>query len=694
MPLIEFRTWGGSLMKFKKIRTRMLAFILPLIALGFGTLMMVSIMQCRTAIFYQVDQTMMSEIRVQEGIMKEHIGTASGMSAEIANMVAVGYTTTSWATYEEMLERLIGENEMAVGSGIWFEPHVYDGASEYYGPYVYKDGDSIVTTWDYSNAEYDYFSQEYYMLAKESEGTVLTDPYYDETSDMMMMSCTSPIIDHGKFIGCVTVDIEMGTIQDLVSEIQMGATSRAILVMADGTYLGGVEEDLIASSANLKEDKQFASVADTILKNEKGNASVGSGLKKTNVFYDTIDLTGWKLIITLSQAELNGAVTQLQSFLFGISILGLIIVAVVLIIQVNSITRSIKKVKDFSGELSEGNFGIEQIQVKDKDEIGAMSQSLNVMFTRNKSVITNIADKATNIDVASTRLHEAADKLTKQFSNIENYMDDVNRAMTSTSAATEEVNASAEEVFSNINVLAGEVENCLQMADEIQQRALEIQTNSQQSSESATELSKQFEERLHISIENAQVVSKVGEMADVISSIAEQINLLALNASIEAARAGEAGRGFAVVASEIGNLAGETATAVRSIQETIMEVQSAFDGLTSDSSGLLSFVQDTVTPDYENFVGVAKQYGADAQSFADAVGQISNMSDNIRLIMEEVTQAIQSVAESTTETTTNSNLVMETVSEVGGDVETISTMSNEQEEIAEDLNSVVSEFKL
>ena len=79
---------------------------------------------------------------------------------------------------------IIEHNELIRGSGIWFEPNVYDAQERYVGPYIYKDGDSIITTYDYSNAEYNYFQYEFYTNAVESQGeAVLTDPYYGETSD-------------------------------------------------------------------------------------------------------------------------------------------------------------------------------------------------------------------------------------------------------------------------------------------------------------------------------------------------------------------------------------------------------------------------------------------------------------------------------------------------------------------------------
>ena len=152
--------------------------------------------------------------------------------------------------------------------------------------------------------------------------------------------------------------------------------------------------------------------------------------------------------------------------------------------------------------------------------------------------------------------------------------------------AAEEVNASTEEVLSNVNLLTEETQNSTAMAQEIRGRAKEVGETSRKSFESASTLAKQFEERLAESIENAKVVSSIEEMANVISEIAEQINLLSLNASIEAARAGEAGKGFAVVASEIGSLATSTAEAVGQIQNTISQVQNAFDSLTKDAQNM------------------------------------------------------------------------------------------------------------
>ena len=362
--------------------------------------------------------------------------------------------------------------------------------------------------------------------------------------------------------------------------------------------------------------------------------------------------------------------------------------------QIGGIAKSIATVQIFAGRLAEGDFTIEHLNVKGRDELATMSQSLNDMYGNNKGVIVNIADKSVEINESSRKLNESAGQLQRQFDNIAEYMSKVNEAMMNSSAATEELNASAEQVEKSVDVLADETGKSLSMALDIRKRADSVEKNSQESFESASRLQTNYEKQLAESIEHAKIVENIGEMAKIISDIAEQITLLSLNASIEAARAGEQGKGFAVVATEIGKLAGETSEAVSSIQSTIEEVQTAFENLASNANGLLGFVSDTVTPDYKNFVDVAFQYGKDAESFSEISETVSRMSTDIKDIMREITTAILNIAESTQNTADISASIMNSVDDVAGVVRDVTDMSQKQHEISEDLNNVVNKFKI
>ncbi|MCR5272631.1 MAG: methyl-accepting chemotaxis protein [Lachnospiraceae bacterium] len=680
----------------KNIKLKMICTIVPILILAMALITGIAVSNSSNAIYDEVEGKMTSELNYQEESINAELDKVKGLADNIAVVVADSYTTNEWETYEKMLTDLINTNDMVLGSGLWFEPNVYDTAEEYYGPYVYKDGSDVVTTWDYSNAEYNYFEQEYYTNAKSSTEAVITDPYYDATSGIVMSSCSTPILVDGTYIGCVTVDMELTNIKDTVEAVQVGEGGTAMLTTSSGTYLGGVDAEKLenATAITADENTSLAAAGTEILANDSGSTSYTDGGKTYLLYYSTIDGVNWKLAIKMPKAEIEEPVKNLTFLIILVAVISVIVAAVIIVLQISGITKSIVKVQKFAGELAEGNFMISTLKVKGQDEIAQMSNSLNEMFDSNREVITNISHHSGEINISSGRLKESASNLKQEFTNIEDLMTGVNSDMMNSSAATEELTASVEQVNDSTDVLADEAEQSLANAKEILVRAAEVEKSARESSIKAGELTSEYQKKLSESIEQAKVVENIGEMAKIISDIAEQITLLSLNASIEAARAGEQGKGFAVVASEIGKLAGDTATAVSSIQQTIEDVQNAFEGLADNANTLLGFVTDTVSPDYDAFVKTADQYGKDAQNFSEISEKISTMSSNIQEIMSEITEAIQNIAQSTQNTADASASIMTSMEDVSDIVEDVNDMSDQQQGISDNLTSVVRRFKL
>ena len=688
-------------MKKMSLRTKMLLCILPIMAIAMILLTYVASNQLSASIQAANTETMNETVIANANLVDGNLEVIRTTAVNMAAMISTSYQFVQMENYKVTFSKVISNNDSVLGAGIWFEPYTFDKNEMYIGPYWYKEGTSIVETWDYSNAEYDYFNQEYYTNAKSlSEGqAIITNPYYDPTSGKIMSSCSAPIYDNGTYVGCVTVDMELTDMMDMVSSIKVGKTGTAMMVDSTGVYIYCLDDAKVQSGVKITEDDNpaLATAGQQVVSRDSTTPQMGAFMengKNILLTYVNIPDVNWKMILRQEIDELEEPVRAAATKLIVICVVALIVGAVIIWIFVLSISKSINNVKAFAGSLASGDFTVNKIVSKSGDELGQMSESLNNMYESNRDVISKISDGSVQVSETSTGLASMASELSNQFNSIQGNISGVNDAMMSSGAATEQVNASVEEVNASVHQLAAETEKTSTEAADIKARARDIEKQSKQAYDNAISIAEEREADLVEANEKAKVVDQIGTLADTIAEIADQINLLSLNASIEAARAGDAGKGFAVVASEINKLASSTSEAVEQIRDTIDGVQEAFGTLSNSSGELLEFIKDTVTPDYDNFVSVAKQYGNDADSFGGSSENIAQMVENIRASMEEVSKAIQNIAESTQDTADLSSRVNDSVMAAADVVSNVNDMSSKQEEIAGTLGEIVGKFKL
>ncbi|MCR5581734.1 MAG: cache domain-containing protein, partial [Pseudobutyrivibrio sp.] len=163
-------------MNFKKIGTKMMVLILPVLVIAQIVLTIISATSSEALVDEKTQESMEAELRANISEVSGYLQGVETLANAISIAVASSYTYTEWEDYEKMLEDMIATNDIVLGSGLWFEPYAYDPEQQYYGPYVYKDGSDTVTTWEYSNDTYDYFNQEYYTNAMNSDVPMITAP--------------------------------------------------------------------------------------------------------------------------------------------------------------------------------------------------------------------------------------------------------------------------------------------------------------------------------------------------------------------------------------------------------------------------------------------------------------------------------------------------------------------------------------
>ena len=680
------------------IREQMMIKLLPTVIIALVVLTTVSAINSKKTINTEVEKTMNAELAANSEKINADLEIVRAQAKNLAREVEMHYTTTPMDVFAASFSEAVQSSDIINGAGIWFEPYAYDPEQQYVGPYWYMDGGSIVETWDYSNAEYDYLSQEYYTDAKAmSAGTAeITDPYYDPSSGTVMATCSAPIYVGGKYIGCVTCDIVLDTMVEIVSGIQVGENGTAMLLASTGIYIYTQDDEKVQNGANITEDENasLAAAGNVVLANESGLTTFEEGSETYNLYYATIPGVDWHLMIKMPQSEINAPVKRLTAILVFMGVVATGLCSIVIALIANGLSKTMNKVKAFAMNLAKGDFTVEKIDAKGKDEIGMMSGSLNEMYENNRDVISRISTGSSNVNDSSLKMNQVATELSMKFGHIHDNMGKVNDAMMSAGAATEEVSASVNEVNESVQFLADETAKTSEEVGTILKRASEVEESSRQAYDHAIAIVEKYGDELKEANERAQIVSEIGDMANSIADIADQINLLSLNASIEAARAGEHGRGFAVVASEINKRATDTGDAVEKIKITIEGVQSAFQSMSGGANQLLEFVQETVAPDYDNFVNIGVQYGQDANAFKDLADSIGQMVETITESMEQVNAAIANIAESAQDTAANSADITETVDEVSIMVDDVEGMATEQKDVAADLSSIVSQFKL
>lgn len=376
-----------------------------------------------------------------------------------------------------------------------------------------------------------------------------------------------------------------------------------------------------------------------------------------------------------------------------LSVLGSLISLSISFAIIKAVNSKIKKVLSFTKSLGEGDF-TQEIKVTNNDELDNMSRELNKASANMKTLINDIILGMEELNSSSEELTATMEEVTANIEVVKVSTQEIVEGNVALSSSTQEVSASAEE----LEALAGEVMdkaiNSEYKADEIMNVATTVKSKSKEATEIAIEIYNEAETRVKQSIEDAKVVNEISIMADTIGNIAKQTNLLSLNASIEAARAGESGRGFSVVADEVRKLAEQSAQTVIDIRSLITKVQNSIGGLVENSSGLLSFIEHTVKPDYTLMADIGRQYQGDAEFVFNTSKDIAVSTQTMIDSISEVNASIQNVSATTEQTASSSEEILSNLNQTVSSMEEVSKQAQANAELAEKISRLTQKFKI
>jgi methyl-accepting chemotaxis protein len=467
----------------------------------------------------------------------------------------------------------------------------------------------------------------WYKGAQNSSTPTLTEPYVDAATGQTIISLAMASTKAGQGVGVVGGDLSLQTLIDTLSARDFDGMGYAFLVSADGKILVHPDKALVMKSlgeAYPQNTPRISRDFSEIVVDGKTRIVTFTpikGLPSVN-WYIGLSVDKDKAFSMLSEFRTSAVIATVIAVAIIIALLGMLIR--LLIQPLHVMTRAMADIADGEGDLTK------RLVIQNNDEFGNLGTAFNRFVERIHGSIREVSSATGQVNEVALRVVAA--------SNSSMYNSDQQASRTSSvAAAINQLGAAAQEIARNAAQASSQASDARNLAEDGQQVVDRSIAAMNQLSNMLSASSSNIESL------NSKTVN-IGQILEVITSISQQTNLLALNAAIEAARAGEAGRGFAVVADEVRNLAHRTQESAQQVQTMIEELQVGARESVSTMSDSQRHSQDSVE--------IANLAGERLSSVTQRIGEIDGMNQSVATATEEQTAVVESINVDITEINT------------------------------------------
>ena len=509
---------------------------------------------------------------------------------------------------------------------------------------------------------YDPRERKWYKQAQAKGSFVITEPYLDVATNNLVVTISTPFNTNG-FTGVIGADMNIqNLVRDIVNLNDTGVY--AFIANSNGKIVAHKDSSLTLQSVSRISDTLSINMIQDLARSQESREMQVAG-QESFISSRHVPNTDWYFTVVIDK---DNAFAPVRDLLRQSAFMGLLQTFVIACIALFFIKKALSPLLTLSHSmeaLSKGDGDLTQrIKVETKDEIGQLATHVNAFIAKLQEIVRDIAQSSSQLDVqskVSTNVSkETSEGLTIQLNE-----------MSQIATAVHQMSAAAEEVANNAQQTADSALGSTVHCDEGKQVIVRNQ-------QSITNLAEQVENASQVIRELEQNALDINTILSTISEIAEQTNLLALNAAIEAARAGEQGRGFAVVADEVRVLSQRTHSSTDEIREMIESLQKNSLHAVESMHRSQSLAQSSVD-DASNATAALEKIAQSIQEISDMASHISNAASEQRTVTGEVSKNIQ--------------LANDVSDQMSVQADKSSLLSEELQSIATQLNNQVKLFK-
>lgn len=652
----------GSSLTFRLLSAFLVAILVPSLAIGYF-----SNKAAESEITKQIEKSAETGITSIEDYINSNVGQIANDVTYFATAIdKADWSTDDWGPLLSDLEHYFGTSNGIVSSFV--------GTEE--GNMIQYPDLGLM-----NDPEFDPRTRHWYENAvKEPGKVIIAQPTQSASTGDWVVSISKALEDGS---GVFAANLNLDQLYTHMNSMTIGEEGYPLLLTAGGVLIShpSIEKGTDVAAENW---------ATKMLAEGQGKFEYEFENSEKMMYYSTNELTGWKIGATMYSSEIDEAASPIIRSTMIVLFIAIIVFGIIDVLFTRSIMRPINQIKEAAYITSNGDLTTE-LKIKRQDEIGSLSKSFNKMSEMLSKMIRTIHEKTSVISSSSEEMTATLYENTKSIEQISSAINDVQEGLQN---QTHKISKS----FDSLKNVSQEIHDISNSTDVVANRANQAESVADLGHDIVISTQQQManiEGTFNTLSKDIATVNgyanEISEIVNVITSISDQTNLLALNAAIEAARAGEAGKGFAVVADEVRKLAEQTNNSTIKVNEIITAIQrestnsvkSMNSSLTEVTKGLEMFSETE-----RNFVEV-KHY---IEEISDQLEAVQMRARSIASHSEQVVEDMQAVELISTQSKKQLDTVSTAAEQELCSMEEIAATAESLETVVDDLLAQVRTF--